>query len=31
VAQSIDQRCRWAFPLAFIMFNAFYWPYYKLT
>ena len=29
-AQSIDQRCRIYFPLAFLLFNLFYWSYYML-
>jgi hypothetical protein len=28
LAQKIDMHCRWAFPLAFLIFNAIYWPYY---
>jgi hypothetical protein len=27
-AQKIDRHCRWAFPAAFAVFNAIYWPYY---
>ena len=30
-ARSIDETCRYAFPLAFALFNCVYWPYYLLT
>ena len=31
IAQSIDQQSRFVFPLAFLLFNALYWPYYRLS
>jgi len=30
-ARNIDETCRYAFPLAFLVFNFVYWPYYLLT
>uniref|UniRef100_A0A914VY54 Uncharacterized protein n=1 Tax=Plectus sambesii TaxID=2011161 RepID=A0A914VY54_9BILA len=29
-ASAIDERCRYAFPLAFVLFNCLYWTYYML-
>ncbi|XP_071443949.1 glycine receptor subunit alpha-2-like isoform X2 [Hetaerina americana] len=31
LARKIDEWCRLCFPLAFLTFNLFYWPYYMLT
>lgn len=30
-ARNIDETCRFAFPLAFAIFNMVYWPYYLLA